>query len=781
MHTFPKTTALPLHGLRVLTVVDELLPSLGKILADLGAMVDVIADPDVVVGDEVAYSIDSRGKRMLDTGDRPLGEIIEAALPITDVLLCGPRIRGISHSDIVAAHPELLVAVISDFGLTGVRRDWVGTEAVYQALGGTLARSGEPGRPPLLPPGELFRLGAAEAIAVSIVGAMFSSLRGPNRLGGILDCSIFEAGMTCLDPAQGMTGSGTPDFVPDLGRPAAGDIYPVFSVRDGYVRVCVLSLAQWESMLDWMGRPTHLCGDELKTNPGRYARAHLVVPALGDFFSSMTVAEMVAECVARRIPAAEVLSVSDVLTEPHFREIGIFVDDACSDGVRRTFPEGMVHVDGTRCAARTQPPTEPRIVPAGHKRPTGGPLAGVTVLDLGVIVAGAQTGQLLAELGARVIRIENTAFPDGMRRSFESLTPALARGHMGKENLGLNLRSAEGLAIFRELVAHADVVCSNFKPGTAEKLGIGHDDLAAINPEIITVESSAFGAIGPRRHSMGYGPLVRALTGLSWLWRENADASYFSDGITIYPDHLAARVSAVAVAACLLNRLRTGRGAHISLAQSDIGLIHLAPYLARESEAPGSVQPPGSAPGALLSQQVFATRGPERWCVIDPRTPEQLDRVYVVLGTASRDTAAIADAVADRDGAEVAEALQAAGVPAAPMLSPGDLPDDAGLSSRDFYTTTSVSGTEQIVPVERAVLIVDGRRAPTLGPAPAFGEHTWSILRELGYDSPQIASLLERGAVEESDLAAKLRRAATNHATENHPTENHATEKVAKA
>jgi crotonobetainyl-CoA:carnitine CoA-transferase CaiB-like acyl-CoA transferase len=152
------------------------------------------------------------------------------------------------------------------------------------------------------------------------------------------------------------------------------------------------------------------------------------------------------------------------------------------------------------------------------------------VLDLGVIVVGAETGRLFADLGADVIKVENRAFPDGSRQSMDGsvLTGGFAYGHRGKRGLGLDLRSAEGRALFLDLVRHSDVVLSNFKPGTMESLGLGYADLAAVNPGIVVAESSAFGPTGPWSRKMGYGPLVRAAVGLSGLWRYADDPEGFS-------------------------------------------------------------------------------------------------------------------------------------------------------------------------------------------------------------------------------------------------------------
>src|SRR5690606_33311949 len=120
-----------------------------------------------------------------------------------------------------------------------------------------------------------------------------------------------------------------------------------------------------------------------------------------------------------------------------------------------------------------------------------------------------------------------------------------------KRSLGLDLRSPEGLEVFLDLVRHSDVVLTNFKPGTLKSLGIDHDTLKQINPRIVVVESAAFSSRGPWARRLGYGPLVRAACGISSLWKYDADDTACWDGVTVYPDHVAARIGALVVAAAL--------------------------------------------------------------------------------------------------------------------------------------------------------------------------------------------------------------------------------------
>ena len=754
-----ETKTSPLSGLRVLSLADELLPSLSKSFGDLGAYVEVLQrDGNDGSRGPLSDLLESRGKRFTKIArDESPSFDLSSRLAETDVLIVTTgAVHAYGYGDVAAiasAYPHLVIAVLSDFGLTGERADWVGSEAVYKALSGTLSRSGQPGHRPLLQPGEIFTRCAAQHILWALLSATYRVFTDPQRSGAVLECSIFEAGMACLDPGYGMVGSGTPDVVNAYGRPDAAHLYPTFRVRDGHVRVCHLSKGQWQAQLDWMGNPAELAADDLLTVPDRQANWERVAPLLNEFYASMTGDEVVRECRERRIPASRMLSISDVLAEEHYLQSGLLAELGKIDGRAVVSAEGMARINGRR----TTPPSDvtsergwPTVTDRNNEGPY--PLSGITVLDLGAIVAGPVAGEVFAEQGARVIRVENTQFPDAMRRGdFGEIRPTMARGHRGKESIGLDLRSDRGRDLFYELVRRADVVISNFKPGTVGRLGIAYDDLVKINPQIACVESSAFGDSGPWRTAMGYGPLVRSGTGQAWLWREDSDSSYFADGITIFPDHLAGRVCAVMVLACLIDRLRSGRGSHVTVAQSDVALVALNDLLAAESIAPGSVQPPGDPSIHLLTDVVLASDGDDQWCIVDPQTPQQLTALRRLVGAADDADldGQVAAYVRTRSADQVAGDLQAVGVPAGRMRRISELPEDSALRGRHFYETTEITGTGEQLLVERCPVISDDLQLPKLFPMPMFGAHTRPVLAELGYGPEEIEQLVADGIAQE--------------------------------
>jgi crotonobetainyl-CoA:carnitine CoA-transferase CaiB-like acyl-CoA transferase len=373
-------------------------------------------------------------------------------------------------------------------------------------------------------------------------------------------------------------------------------------------------------------------------------------------------------------------------------------------------------------------------------RSGAGPFSGLRVLDLGVIVFGAEAGRAFADLGADVIKVENTAFPDRLRqtRRGEAMNASFAWGNRGKRSLGLDLRGDEGRRLFEDLVRHSDVVLANFKPGTLDSLGIGYDRLAAVNPGIVVLESAAFSTEGPWANRLGYGPLVRAACGITSLWKYAPGEIESWDGVTVFPDHVAAKLGALTVAAALLARTRTGRGAHVEIAQSDVVLHQFAALAALEGLRPGSVTATGNA------DTVFACAGDDEWCVIDSGESDLLHRICGAPPDGILPEY-LAKWTAGHPPTEVAETLQQHGIPAAPMVRLPELLDDPQLHARKTFTTMRHPLLGDL-PSENVTAPFGSFAGPELRPAPLSGEHTTEICTEvLGLTAAQAQDLLDRG------------------------------------
>ncbi|MFI5890071.1 CoA transferase [Actinoplanes sp. NPDC051513] len=758
---------LPLTGVRVIDRTDGLGETTSRLLADLGA--DVIrVEPasgaasrrrePLVDSVSLYYATHNANKRAVVVDDENFLRLIDTA----DILVTNAK------DDIAALRsrkPGLVIVAITDYGLTGPYRDWQATEWTHLALGGVLSRSGLPGREPLLPPGSMAYESACAQAAWAALAAYFGGT------GDLVDVSVYEATAQVLDPGFGIGGSatgGVPAANGPRGRPDARHLYPIFRCADGWVRICVLAPRQWQGMFTWLGKPDEFADPALANLGRRFAAAGKIYPAIGKLFAARTRDQIVAEGQDHGVPTAALLSPTEVLQAAQFTDRRAFTS---VDGV--LMPNGYVEVDGRRAGIRTPAPAHGQdtaavlgsltpVAPGAAGTDRKRPLAGLRVLDLGVIVVGAELGRLFADMGAEVIKVENKAFPDGSRQTFDgsAMSPSFAYGHRNKLGIGLDLRSPEGIALFKRLVAESDVVVSNFKPGTMESLGLGYEELAAINPGIVVADSSAFGPTGPWSRRLGYGPLVRASTGLSGLWRYRDDEDSFSDASTIYPDHVAARIEAVTILAKLVARRRTGRGGTVSVAQAEVILGQLSHQLALESVRPGSLA--GGAAGDA-PQGLYPCAGDDEWCVVTVRGDDDWRRLAAVLET-DLDLPAAGDRIAHREQIDalvsawtsarsprraMAE-LQEAGVPAAMMQRVPELLDDPHLADRGFFRTMRHPRIAEPMPAESAPAVFQRVENPELKPAPLAGEHSREVLaRVLGMAAEEIDALIAAGVVEQ--------------------------------
>ncbi|MEV5651917.1 CoA transferase [Nocardia sp. NPDC052254] len=769
--------SLPLDGVRVLDLTDGLGESCGRYLADLGAEVVRVELPGgsrsrsaapTVAGTSIAFALRNANKLGVSVdlatgaGAERFRELALDADVVVESLPPGLLAEhGVSAAEIRSAAPGLVWTSISPFGRTGPYRDWAATEEVLYAMSGVLSRSGAPGAEPLLPPAGLVE----ETVGAHAVWATLLAYR--RRLttgrGETVDVSAFEAVVHGFDPGFGTQGSAAAGRSEDFprGRPNAADFYPVFACKDGHVRICLLAKRQWRAMFEWLGEPAEFADPKYDTIPARFAAAGALHPLIGALFASCTQAELVAEGARRGVPVGGVHTLSEVLNTPHFRASGALVDAEIAPGTRATVPSGYVTVGGVRAGIRTRAPQpgehdglvrpRGRVAPAGAGDPSVAPLAGLRVLDLGVIVFGAELSRQFADYGADVIKIENANFPDGLRQSKRgaALAASVAWGHRNKRSLGVDLRNPEGAELFRRLVADADVVLANFKPGTLAAMGLSYESLAEINPGIVVSESSAFGATGPWRTRLGYGPLVRASCGVSALWRYPGDEELLCDGQTVYPDHIAAHITASAVLAALIARDRTGHGTDIEVAQADTALMQLGTQLVAEGLDPGSVTAPGNSDPYAAPGGVYACAGDDEWCVVSVRDDADWQALCVVLGrgdlrhderfaTAAqrirhrdRADALLAGWLSARDPQQAAAILQAAGVPAGPMLRLPQLLTDPQLSARETYAVVEHDLLAAGLPAAARVAIFDEIADPPMRPAPLPGEHTREICAQL--------------------------------------------------
>jgi len=804
------TEDLPLHGVRIIDLTDGAAGSATRLMAELGADVVLVEPPEGAASRRAHPRHDGHALPFLTTHANKRGIVLDLAthdgraglLELTDsadiVVESLPPGRltdlGVGSSVMRERNPALVVMSITAFGQTGPYAHWRGNEAVQMAMSSVLTRSGAPEREPLLPPGPFItESGAAQAAFAALI-AYYHALESGS--GDYVDAAFHDMAVQALDPGFGMAGTATmgrPLSELPPGRPDARMLYPIFACEDGHVRICMLAPKHWRAMFGWLGKPEEFADPKFDQLITRFASWDELRTAIGDLFADQARDQIVARGGELGIPVASLNTPAETAASEHVAARTSFVEAEAAPGLTGLLANGYLELAGRRAGFRFRAPTlgehAQDVVgsPAKGDTPTTPdgapssplpspsplqplrPLAGLRVLDLGVIVVGAETGRLLADQGAEVIKVENRAFMDGARQAdkAERVSHAFSVGNRNKLSLGLNLRDPNGAELMRDLIAKSDVVLTNFKPGTMDSLGFDDATLRELNPGIIIVESSAYGSSGPWSKRMGYGPLVRAAVGLTTLWRHPDSPDGFGDDMTVYPDHAAARVAVAAVMAALISRRRNGRGTKITVAQMETVFVQLATDYLRESLQPETMVARGNvgefdAPSGIYRCQgqdsylVVTTDGHSDWIALT----KAIDRDDLAhrpdLATSSGRIAkrdeldhAVQSWCASLTALEAAQRLQVAGVAAGASAHVSELLEDPQLMHRNVFGQLAQPGWDDPLTVETGVALFDSIASPALRPAPAMAQDTRLICRTvLELTDDDIDRLVKDGVLE---------------------------------
>lgn len=392
-----------------------------------------------------------------------------------------------------------------------------------------------------------------------------------------------------------------------------------------------------------------------------------------------------------------------------------------------------------------------------------GSLDGVRVLELGQFIAAPYCGQLLADHGAEVIKVERPGTGDNMRqwgvamRGGDSLWwPVIGRN---KKSVALDLGTPEGRSLARRLALRSDVVLENFRPGTLERLGLDPAELMAERPSLIVARISGFGQTGPYRERAGFGSVAEAMGGLRYLTGEPGRPPV-RVGLSV-GDSLAGTFTAFGVLAALRVRERTGRGQLVDTGLTD-AVVALLESVLSEYSATGHVRErSGSTLKGVAPSNIYPA-AEDGWIVIGANADGPFRRLCAAMGRPEMaDDPRYADHAArgrhqqELDGIiaawtsrrrleELVEALAEAGVPAGPVHSARDVAADPHFRERgtvlDVDTALGPLTMQGVVP----------KLAETPGSVrwagPGLGEHTLEVLQGvLGLGRADVATLLESG------------------------------------
>ncbi len=678
-----------------------------------------------------------------------------------------------------------MVGTLTPFGLDGPYAEWTATDAALAASGGFAFKAGIPEDSPLLPPGHLVDDVTSITSAFGLLCALYQ--REHTGAGQFVEVSANEAiAQICDWSLPNSMARIEAGFPAGEVRNGNGPVYPIFACKGGYVRLIILSVRQWHAMREWLGEPEFLQDPALDGFVARREISeHVLNPLLEAHFADLSMEEVSLEAQKRGIVCTPALTPADILTNEHFASRGTFVELEVAPGVtapiasgylRGRRPPGGSARAATRRGRAHRSRSSPRWAtsaprPASTPAP-GPPLAGLRVMDFGHGAVGVEVGRRFAEYGAEVMKIESRTYTDFMRLQLGGETnPSFASSSRTKLGFGVNAKTPDGRALLHQLAAHTDLVIENNSTGTMDKLGIGFDALRAVNPALVMVSSQLMGSHGVWSWWRGYGPSTQPPGGLVHLWNY-ADRDEPAGSMSIYPDHVAGCLGAVASLAALVGRGRfVNDGVHIEVAQVETVVGMLGDLMAAEGVEPGSVVPLGNRSEAGSPWGLYRCAGEEEWVAITCRDDAGWQGLVAAMGAPAWADASLAGVEARRARVDeiderirewtaaqskdaVARACQEHGVPAAPMLTGAEMTTDPQYVARGFAVEIDQPGVGPLVldgPAFRGGLMV----GPDIRPAPDLGEHTRRIARDLlGLDDAEIDRLLAAGVLETTPPAA---------------------------
>lgn len=384
------------------------------------------------------------------------------------------------------------------------------------------------------------------------------------------------------------------------------------------------------------------------------------------------------------------------------------------------------------------------------------PFEGIRIIDITHVLAGPFAAYQLAVLGAEVIKVEHPDDPDQSRGS--GTDRALNRRHMGtsfltqgsnKRAITLDLKTEAGRDILKRLVAKADVLVENFRPGAFDALGLGYAAMSALNPRLVYCSISAFGQDGPRREQTAYDHVIQATSGLMAM-TGTEDVNPIKFGAPAV-DYATGTMGAFALASALFQRERTGKSQHIDLAMVGVAMMlmgsHLTGYMRNRAEPKphGNKQPFATnscyeaKDGLLMIGASNLGQQRRLWTVLE--RPDMIKSDNEARETdREREAAVLADIIRTRTADEWEAYLQARHVPAARVRRMAEAVADPHFATRGvFHRHTAAPGVDGPFGVPLAAFKFAHGGPSIETPPPEFGADTDAVLGEHGYTAGEIA------------------------------------------
>jgi crotonobetainyl-CoA:carnitine CoA-transferase CaiB-like acyl-CoA transferase len=690
----------------------------------------------------------------------------------------GDRERwGLTFSRLEAEHPHLITVSLSAFGRSGPWADRPGTDLTAQAASSLPLGLGSEDQRPLRIPFDQADYQAGFHGAAAALCAVWERRR--SGLGQSIDISAAQV-MGYLVGGMYLVSAKNGNPWQRKGTLMGGAPYPTgfFACGDGFVCIASQTPAQWEAFLALMDNPKW-AKDDKHASDSIYLGLVDPEPAHKHFIKwlkTYTRAELLEMAAAEGIVMGVAQTVDEVLASEQYQYRGLWSEIEVSGRTVRIPKPGYLLADSPtaitgRGPAPSEPPASAAELPAvpAPKTSTGAErrgraLEGLRVLDFGWNWAGPMAGQLLADMGAEVIRIETTKRQDLMR-FLDYTSFFFCHNNRSKMSATVNVTTEEGSRLVRELARSADVVMDNFAAGKMAKNGLGREELLAANPRLVVVSMSMAGQQGPLSGMRGFASIATGYSGLE------LSVGYPEAGVStgLLPfglgDTSMSVQAVIATLAALEHRERTGRGQFVDVSQIDCSVAGMGEPLI-DLQLNGRVSgAQGNASAALCPHGLYPAEGEDRWVALAVRDTDEWRALCEVigrpewatdesLGTVTGRRARIADideAVTawsrgvERDAA--AEQLLAAGVPAAPVLELAERDVHPHWVARGFRLHHDGDGFDEC-DIYATPWLLSATPATMVRTTPKLGEHNDYVFRELlGLDDDTVARLVEDGVL----------------------------------
>ncbi|WP_076867210.1 CaiB/BaiF CoA transferase family protein [Bradyrhizobium mercantei] len=798
-----KPSAEAFSNLRVIEIGSSAATSYcARLFADFGADVQKVEPP---AGDPLrqcapltrlghsawfAFLNFNKSSVIIDDTEPDAKARLTALIEDCDVLIDGRHVSPANcpSMDIAAIRqrcPWLIYLEASWFGQDGPYAGFAATDSTVRALAGLVKLVGPVEGPPLHAPD--FQTGILAGLWGFIAATSSAVARAHGKEGRSWSLSIFEATLTLSDYLM-FEAFARGDVMRRIGANRFWPGFPlgIYRTKGGWLGVTAVTPAQWRAFCDMLGLSDLRDDPALVVGEDRLQRAQELEGRFVPELKTRTALEWFAEGLERKIPIVPVPEISDLLLDPEKNERGAIVPVVLGEEDGRTVGSvqrltvtpprrgGKVPAPGQQQSFQSKRCVTGAVGPSTRSMDAAPPpLRAIRVVDFSMGWAGPLCTRTLADLGADVIKVEAIQYPDWWRGV--DRRPAYIDGRMyektvrfcvmnrNKRGITLDLTRPQGVGLAKRLVAGADVVVNNYSVDVLPRLGLGYDVLTKLNPRLVMMSMSAFGADSAHRNCRAYGSTLEQGSGLPSVIGRPGGPPIMSH--TAFGDAVGGLNGCAAVLVALVHARNTGQGQFIDLAQIECMMPFAAPWITLHSI--DGVQPPkyGNRHPEFVPHGSFRCAGDDSWIMIAVTGADMWRQLARLIGRPDwgRDAslesaegrrgiedvieAGIAAWTLSRDADQAMSELQAAGIASGVARLPIELLKDRHLASRGFLQDVERAfigrHPQPSMPIREAAVPYAIRTA-----APTLGQHNAEVLSGLlGLSESEIAQLMKDGII----------------------------------